>query len=173
MQQRVIHIHQNRPQRDRNGPRTPHPRGIRYPLWPPPHDHSAKQGNNPQNHQRMKRLLNLLRNLLKRGCLRIFPKPHFCVLLSLSLLTVYSCSTSRHVSGLVEHTSTDTLSLSQVQYDSIYVSKTACSTARATPSISVTFQSSTATASTATPSIGRFYKLALRRFCSISEQISW
>ena len=69
----------------------------------------------------MKRLLNLLRNLLKRGCLRIFPKPHFCVLLSLSLLTVYSCSTSRHVSGLVEHTSTDTLSLSQVQYDSIYI----------------------------------------------------
>ena len=69
----------------------------------------------------MKRLLNLLHNLLKRGCLRIFPKPHFCVLLSLSLLTVYSCSTSRHVSGLVEHTSTDTLSLSQVQYDSIYI----------------------------------------------------
>ena len=68
----------------------------------------------------MKRLLNLLHNLLRRGCLRIFPKPHFCVLLSLSLLTVYSCSTSRHVSGLVEHTSTDTLSLSQVQYDSIY-----------------------------------------------------
>ena len=69
----------------------------------------------------MKRLLNLLHNLLKRGCLRIFPKPHFCVLLSLSLLTVYSCSTSRHVSGLVEHTSTDTLCLSQVQYDSIYI----------------------------------------------------
>ena len=69
----------------------------------------------------MKRLLNLLHNLLRRGCLRIFPKPHFCVLLSLSLLTVYSCSTSRHVSGLVEHTSTDTLSLSQVQYDSIYI----------------------------------------------------
>ena len=69
----------------------------------------------------MKRLLNLLLNLLKRGCLRIFPKPHFCVLLSLSLLTVYSCSTSRHVSGLVEHTSTDTLSLSQMQYDSIYI----------------------------------------------------
>ena len=69
----------------------------------------------------MKRLLNLLHNLLRRGCLRIFPKPHFCVLLSLSLLTVYSCSTSRHVSGLVEHTSADTLSLSQVQYDSIYI----------------------------------------------------
>ena len=69
----------------------------------------------------MKRLLNLLHNLLKRGCLRIFPKPQLCELLSLSLLAVYGCSTSRHVSGLVEHTSTDTLSLSQVQYDSIYI----------------------------------------------------
>ena len=28
MQQRVIHIHQNRPQRDRNGPQTLHPRGF-------------------------------------------------------------------------------------------------------------------------------------------------
>lgn len=69
----------------------------------------------------MKRLLNLLHNLLKRGCLRIFPKPQLCELLSLSLLAVYGCSTSRHVSGLVEHTSTDTLCLSQVQYDSIYI----------------------------------------------------
>ena len=69
----------------------------------------------------MKRLLNLLHNLLRRGCLRIFPKPQLCELLSLSLLAVYGCSTSRHVSGLVEHTSTDTLSLSQVQYDSIYI----------------------------------------------------
>ena len=69
----------------------------------------------------MKRLLNLLHNLLKRGCLRIFPKPQLCELLSLSLLAVYGCSTSRHVPGLVEHTSTDTLCLSQVQYDSIYI----------------------------------------------------
>ena len=43
------------------------------------------------------------------------------VLLLLTLLTVYSCSTSRHVTGLVEHASVDTLYLSNVQYDSIYV----------------------------------------------------
>ena len=42
-------------------------------------------------------------------------------LLFLSVLTVYSCSTSRHVTGLVEHASVDTLYLSNVQYDSIYV----------------------------------------------------
>ena len=42
-------------------------------------------------------------------------------LLLLTLLTVYSCSTSRHVTGLVERTSVDTLYLSNVQYDSIYI----------------------------------------------------
>ena len=42
-------------------------------------------------------------------------------LLFLSVLTVYSCSTSRHVTGLVERTSVDTLYLSNVQYDSIYI----------------------------------------------------
>ena len=43
------------------------------------------------------------------------------VLLLLTLLTVYSCSTSRHVTQLVERTSVDTVYLSNVQYDSIYV----------------------------------------------------
>ena len=42
-------------------------------------------------------------------------------LLLLTLLTVYSCSTSRHVTQLVERTSVDTLYLSNVQYDSIYI----------------------------------------------------
>ena len=42
-------------------------------------------------------------------------------LLFLSVLTVYSCSTSRHVTQLVERTSVDTVYLSNVQYDSIYV----------------------------------------------------
>ena len=42
-------------------------------------------------------------------------------LLLLTLLTVYSCSTSRHVTQLVERTSVDTVYLSNVQYDSIYV----------------------------------------------------
>ena len=43
------------------------------------------------------------------------------LIIFLTLLTVYSCSTSRHVTGLVEHASVDTLYLSNVQYDSIYV----------------------------------------------------
>ena len=43
------------------------------------------------------------------------------VLLLLTLLTVYSCSTSRHVTQLVERTSVDTVYLSNVQYDSIYI----------------------------------------------------
>ena len=69
----------------------------------------------------MKRLLALLSSLLKRGCLRIFPKPLPYVLPALTLLTVYSCSASHHVSGPVERTSVDTLYLSNVQYDSVYV----------------------------------------------------
>ena len=42
-------------------------------------------------------------------------------LLLLTLLTVYSCSTSRHVTQLVERTSVDTLYLSSQHFDSIYV----------------------------------------------------
>ena len=53
--------------------------------------------------------------------LDITPAPY--VLLLLTLLTVYSCSTSRHVTQLVERTSVDTVYLSNVQYDSIYVSQ--------------------------------------------------
>ena len=43
------------------------------------------------------------------------------VLLLLTLLTVYSCSTSRHVTQLVERTSVDTLYLSSQHFDSVYV----------------------------------------------------
>ena len=42
-------------------------------------------------------------------------------LLFLSVLTVYSCSTSRHVTQLVERTSVDTVYLSSLHYDSIYI----------------------------------------------------
>ena len=42
-------------------------------------------------------------------------------LLFLTLLTVYSCSTSRHVTQLVERTSVDTLYLSSQHFDSVYV----------------------------------------------------
>lgn len=43
------------------------------------------------------------------------------LIILLTLLTVYSCSTSRHVTQLVERTSVDTVYLSNVQYDSIYI----------------------------------------------------
>ena len=43
------------------------------------------------------------------------------LIIFLTLLTVYSCSTSRHVTQLVERTSVDTVYLSNVQYDSIYI----------------------------------------------------
>lgn len=69
----------------------------------------------------MKRLITLLSSLLKRGCLRIFPKPLPYVLPALTLLTVYSCSAPHHVTQLVERTSVDTVYLSNVQYDSIYI----------------------------------------------------
>lgn len=42
---------------------------------------------------------------------------------SVILLTCCSCGTSRHVTQLVEHTSIDTVYLSNVQYDSIYIYK--------------------------------------------------
>ena len=51
--------------------------------------------------------------------LDITPAPY--VLLLLTLLTVYSCSTSRHVTQLVERTSVDTLYLSSQHFDSVYV----------------------------------------------------
>ena len=43
------------------------------------------------------------------------------LIILLTLLTVYSCSTSRHVTQLVERTSVDTLYLSNLQYDSIFI----------------------------------------------------
>ena len=43
------------------------------------------------------------------------------LIIFLTLLTVCSCSTSRHVTQLVERTSVDTLYLSSQHYDSIYI----------------------------------------------------
>lgn len=42
---------------------------------------------------------------------------------SVILLTCCSCGTSKHVTQLVEHTSVDTVYLSNIQYDSIYIYK--------------------------------------------------
>lgn len=43
------------------------------------------------------------------------------MLASVILLTCCSCGTSRHVTQIVEHTCIDTVYLSNVQYDSIYI----------------------------------------------------
>lgn len=48
----------------------------------------------------MKLLLILLIRLLKRGLLRIFPKPYFFALLALTLLTVYSGSAPGYATPL-------------------------------------------------------------------------
>lgn len=69
----------------------------------------------------MKQFLINLKSLIKRGLLRISPRPILYVLLVLTLLTVYGCASSRHVSQLVREIRTDTLYLSNVQYDSIYI----------------------------------------------------
>ena len=74
----------------------------------------------------MKQLLINLSSLLKRGYLRIFPlplKPCLYFLELLTLLTVYGCATPRHTTQLVERIQRDTVYLSNVQYDSIYIYK--------------------------------------------------
>ena len=50
---------------------------------------------------------------------KIFRMKHLIIFLT--LLTIYSCSTSRHVTQPVEHVTRDTLYLSNVKYDSVYI----------------------------------------------------
>lgn len=69
----------------------------------------------------MKHLLLSLSSLLKRGYLRIFPKPVIYALLALTLLTVYGCSASRHVTQLVHDIQRDTIYISNVKHDSVYL----------------------------------------------------
>lgn len=69
----------------------------------------------------MKQLLINLSSLLKRGYLRIFPKPVIYVLLALTLLTVYGCSASRHVTQLVHDIQRDAIYISNVKHDSVYL----------------------------------------------------
>lgn len=74
-------------------------------------------------------LMNLLSRLIeaiKRGILRIFPlplRPFLYALAILTLLTVYGCATPRHTTQLVHGIQRDTVYLSNVQYDSIYIYK--------------------------------------------------
>lgn len=67
----------------------------------------------------MKQFLINIKDLLKRGFLEIFPKSAIAIAIAIVLI---GCSTQRQVvTQLVEHTSVDTIYLSNVQYDSIYI----------------------------------------------------
>ena len=80
----------------------------------------------------MKQFLITIGDAIKRGILRIFPKSlqdeftFFQKLLLCSIiLTLFcilvGCGTSKQVTQLVEYTKVDTVYLSNVQYDSIYI----------------------------------------------------
>lgn len=74
----------------------------------------------------MKHYLFSIKTAIKNGLLRIFPlplKPVLYALAILTLLTVYGCATPRHTTQLVKEIRADTVYLSNVQYDSIYIMK--------------------------------------------------
>lgn len=79
----------------------------------------------------MKRLIIQLKDLIKRGIVRIFPTAEeaynaflrfqlFAILITL-LLVCCSCGSTKMVTPLVEHVQKDTIYLSNIQYDSIYI----------------------------------------------------
>lgn len=65
-------------------------------------------------------IVNIYR-LIKKGILRIFPRPVVYILMFVVACTLIGCATPKHVTQLVEHTSIDTIYLSNIQYDSIYI----------------------------------------------------
>ena len=69
----------------------------------------------------MKQLLINLKSLIKRGLLRIFPKPVLYAILFLALLTVYGCASTRQVTQLVHDIQRDTIYISNVKHDSVYL----------------------------------------------------
>ena len=73
----------------------------------------------------MKQFLIHIKDLIKRGILRIFPLPRFVLYLSIAVVacTLIGCATPKQVTQLVRDTRVDTLYLSNTQYDSIYIYK--------------------------------------------------
>lgn len=73
----------------------------------------------------MKQLFQKLKDLIKRGILRIFPLPQkvLYITLALSALLLIGCSTPRYTTQLVHDIQRDTIYLSNTQYDSIYIYK--------------------------------------------------
>lgn len=62
-------------------------------------------------------------SLIKKGILRIFPRPVLYVLALVVACTLIGCATPKHVTQLVRDTRVDTVYLSNTQYDSIYIYK--------------------------------------------------
>lgn len=66
-----------------------------------------------------------LKNLIKRGILRIFPLPRFVLYLFVAVVayTLNGCATPKQSTQLARDTRVDSLYLSNTQYDSIYIYK--------------------------------------------------
>lgn len=70
------------------------------------------------------KLFKRLSTAIKNGLLRIFPlplKPCLYALAILTLLTVYGCATPRHTTQLVRNIERDTIFVSNVKHDSVYL----------------------------------------------------
>lgn len=71
----------------------------------------------------MKQLFIKLKDLIKRGILRIFPLPRFVLYLSIALIScaIIGCSTPRYATQLVHDIQRDTIYISNVKHDSVYL----------------------------------------------------
>ena len=69
----------------------------------------------------MKRLFITLRQAIRNGILRIFPRPLPSLLSFAAVCTLIGCAAPRQAALPAERVSRDTVSLSNVQYDSIYI----------------------------------------------------
>lgn len=74
--------------------------------------------------QKITKLLISLREAIIEGLIWIFPRAEkilVCTILLTLFCILMGCGTQRQVSQLVEHTTVDTVYLSNIQYDSIYI----------------------------------------------------
>lgn len=73
----------------------------------------------------MKQFIINIQDLIRRGILRIFPKPIIIAVFAFAIaIALIGCSTQRQVvTQLVRDVKVDTVYLSNIQYDSIYIFK--------------------------------------------------
>ena len=86
--------------------------------------------------------MKLLKDLINRGFLRIFPFPQKVIV----GLTLIGCGSTKQVTLLVTDIRHDTIYVSNNQFDVFMCTRTNLSTAHVTPSTSVTRASSSAIA---------------------------